>query len=154
MVDIQVAIRSALEHVDSISHKITDGEYTNIVDSLQHAYQGAEYVSLTSNVSLNFNIFDEDFNEFIDPDIDNLIGSIPQLTTEEAMFGADRAWVDEFLTMGDLYSLVNHPAGELHYRYLGYSSTLNSIQFRNIVSENIHNYALGARTAIWNRVDI
>ena len=154
MVDIQATIRTALEHVDSISHKITDGEYKNIVDSLHSAYQSAEYILPTSNVALNFNIFEEDFNEILNTDINNLIGSIPPLTTEEAMFGADRAWVDEFLSIGDLYSLVNHPAGELHYRYLGYSSTMNSIQFRNIVSENIHNYALGARTAIWNRVEI
>ena len=144
MVDIQVDIRSAMGHVDSISHKITDGEYKNIVDSLHSAYQGAECVILTNNVDLNFNMFD----------IDNLIADIPLITTSEAMFGADRNWVDEFLTIGDLYSLVNHPAGELNYRYLGYSSTMNSIQFRNILSQNIHNYALGASRAIWNRVEL
>ena len=149
MVDIQVDIRTAMGHVDSISHKITDGEYKNIVDSLHSAYQGAECVLLTNNVDLNFNMFEEDLL-----DIDNLIAGIPLITTQDAMFGADRNWVDEFLTVGDLYSLVNHPAGELNYRYLGYSSTMNSIQFRNIVSQNIHNYALGASRAIWNRVEL
>ena len=149
MVDIQVDIRTAMGHVDSISHKITDGEYKNIVDSLHSAYQGAEYAPPTSNVALNFNLFGDDLL-----DIDDMIDSIPLITTPEAMFGADRNWVDEFLTVGVLYSLVNHPAGELNYRYLGYSSTMNSIQFRNIVSQNIHNYALGASRAIWNRVEL
>ena len=154
MVDIQGGIRTALEHIDSISHKITDGEYKNIVDSLHSAYQSAERVPPTSNVSLNLSMFEEDFDTFLDTDINNLTGIIHPLTTEEAMFGADRNWVDEFMNVGDLYSLVNHPSRELNYMYLGYSSTNNSIQFRNIYSQNIHNYALGSRRAIWNRVEL
>ena len=154
MTDIQTAIRTVLEHIDSISHKITDGEYKNIVDGLHHAYQSAECVPPTSNVALNFSMFEEDFDTFLDTDINNLTSIIHPLTTEEAMFGADRNWVDEFMNVGDLYSLVNHPSRELNYRYLGYSSSMNSVQFRNIYSQNIHNYALGSRRAIWNRVEL
>jgi len=143
MSETQSAIRTALEHIDSISHKITDGEYKNIVDSLQTAYRSA-------GTQQNFNIFNEDTNEISD----NWLAGIPPFTDAGASIDADRTLIEEFLTIGDLYSLSNRPSNELHYRFIGFSPPDNSVEFRHIFTDNIHRYPLGSRTAIWNRIEL
>tara|TARA_R110000851_G_scaffold320405_3_gene485253 strand:+ start:66 stop:452 length:387 start_codon:yes stop_codon:yes gene_type:complete len=126
MTSIKSTIHVLMENVDTISHKITDQEYKNIVDNIQDIY----------------NCLDPEYlPEFPMPEIDDVL------------IRADITWVDEFLTVSDVYGLLNHPEdGTDGYRYIGYSATKKSLQFIRVSSGRVHSLVLGCRGAIWNRV--
>ena len=64
----------------------------------------------------------------------------------------DIAWIDQNLISNSIYGLLNYQCGGEIFRYLGYSSSLNSIKFKNISTKHLHIYPLGGPREIWKRV--
>ena len=135
METIKSTIHVLMENVDTISHKITDQEYKNIVDNIQDIY----------------NCIDPDY--LPDTPMTEYLPEFPMPEIDDVLIRADITWVDEFLTISDVYGLLNHPEDGMDgYRYIGYSPTKKSLQFIRVSSGRVHSLVLGCRCAIWNRI--
>ena len=64
----------------------------------------------------------------------------------------DIAWIDHNLIPNNIYGLLKYHWQGGIFRYMGYSSSLNSIKFKNISTKHLHIYPLGGPREIWKRV--
>ena len=78
------------------------------------------------------------------------IDGVPHMTIERALDGADRTWVDEYLTIGKSYRLARHPNDGYIFHYSGIIG--NKLSFFSTGTSRIYHYKLGGRQAIWNKV--
>jgi len=78
-----------------------------------------------------------------------LVG-VPLMTLERALDGADRTWVEEYLTIGNCYRLARHPTLGNVFKYSGINGS--KLSFFNTGTLEMHNYKLGGKQAIWNKV--
>tara|TARA_R110002074_G_scaffold36548_4_gene99470 strand:+ start:1562 stop:1810 length:249 start_codon:yes stop_codon:yes gene_type:complete len=78
-----------------------------------------------------------------------LVG-VPLMTLERALDGADRTWVEEYLTIGNCYRLARHPTLGNVFKYSGING--DKLSFFRVGTSQMHNYKLGGQQAIWNKV--
>ncbi len=64
----------------------------------------------------------------------------------------DISWVEQYLQNDEIYNFRYQINNTWRFRYLGYSSTGNSIKFINLSTKQFHNYPLGGPREIWKRV--